>query len=167
MKSRLSFGLIWGMILLLTSYVSAQKHIEAYNPEALFDEGVLLFQNQEYGAALAVFTQYRAQAADAKAQRSVDAQYYEAVSALYLGHADGPTKVVQFVNDNPGSTWARHASFLYSNHLFKEKKYKEALAIYEKTDAFSLAADEAQQMQFNMGYAYFQLGEPNTCKFSV
>ncbi len=148
-----------GMVFALTISASAQKHIDNYDPEALFNEGVLSFQNQEYGAALSAFTQYRAQTADAKSQRCVDAQYYEAVSSLYLGQADGPAKVVQFVNDNPGSTWARHANFLYANNLFKEKKYKEALAIYEKTDATSLTTDEAQQMQFNMGYAYFQSGE--------
>ena len=159
MKSRWKLGMVWTAVFLLTLSVSAQKHIENYDPEALFNEGVLLFQNQEFGAALSTFTQYRAQVTDAKSQRCVDAQYYEAVSSLYLGQADGPAKVVQFVNDNPGSTWAKHANFLYANNLFKEKKYKEALAIYEKTDATSLTADEAQQMQFNMGYAYFQSSE--------
>ena len=156
MKSRLKIGLITGMLLVSTLSVSAQKHIEDYDPEALFNEGVTLFKNQEYGAALTAFSQYRTQIADAKQQRCVDAQYYEAVSAMYLGYADGPAKVVQFVNDNPGSTWARHAHFLYANHLFKNKKYKEALEIYEKTDATSLTLDEAQQLQFNMAYAYFQ-----------
>ena len=159
MKSRWKLGMVWTAVFLLTLSVSAQKHIENYDPEALFNDGVLLFQNQEYGAALSTFAQYRAQAADAKSQRCVDAQYYEAVSALYLGHADGPAKVMQFVNDNPGSTWARHANFLYANNLFQSKKYKEALAIYEKTDGMSLTTDEAQQMQFNMGYAYFQSGD--------
>ena len=159
MKSRLKLGLILGMVFFATISVSAQKHIDGYDPEALFNEGVLLFQNQEYGAALTTFSQYQAVANDPKSQRSVDAQYYEAVSAMYLGHADGPAKVMHFVSDNPGSTWARHANFLYANNLFQGKKYKEALAIYEKTDATSLSTDEAQQMQFNMGYAYFQSGD--------
>ncbi len=145
-----------GVFFVLNISASAQKHIDNYDPEALFNEGVVCFQNQEYGAALSAFTQYRAQADDAKLQRCVDAQYYEAVSSLYLGQADGPAKVMKFVNDNPGSTWARHAKFLYANILFQNKKYKEALAIYEKTDAMALTTDEAQQMQFNMGYAYFQ-----------
>ena len=162
MESRIKLGLLMVMMFALTISVSAQKHIEEYNPEALFNEGVLLFRNQEYGAALSTFAQYRALANDPKKQRCVDAQYYEAVSALYLDHADGPAKVIQFVNDNPSSTWARHANFLYANHLFQAKKYKEALAIYEKTDASSLSHDEAQQMQFNMGYAYFQSGELDT-----
>ena len=159
MRSRFRLDLILGMIIFLTVSASAQKHIENYDPEALFNEGVMSFQNQEYGAALSAFKQFRAQVADAKSQRCVDAQYYEAVSSLYLGQADGPAKIIRFVNDNPGSTWAKHANFLYANNLFKEKKYKEALEIYEKTDAVSLTTDEAQQMQFNMGYAYFQSGE--------
>ncbi len=148
-----------GMVVFVTVSASAQKHIESYNPEALFDEGVLLFQNQEYGAALSAFTQYRAQVADAKSQHCVDAQYYEAVSSLYLGQPDGPVKVIQFVNDNPSSTWAKHANFLYANTLFQSKKYQEALAIYEKTSPNSLSTEEAQQLQFNMGYAYFQSGD--------
>ncbi len=146
--------LLW--LCLIASSVSAQKHIENYNPEALFNEGVLLFQNREYGAALSIFAQYRAQASDTKSQRCVDAQYYEAVSSLYLAQAGAPAKIAQFVNDNPSSTWAKHANFLYANYLFQNKKYKEALAIYDNTDAMSLSTDEAQQMQFNMGYAYFQ-----------
>ena len=153
---RLRIGLMILIMSLLSITVPAQKHIENYNPNALFDQGVLCFQNQQYGAALSAFEQYRALVDDAKSQRCVDAQYYEAVSALYLGQADGPAKVVQFVNDNPGSTWARHANFLYANQLFQEKKYKEALEIYEKTDAAALTIDEAQQMQFNKAYAYFQ-----------
>ena len=159
MKSRPKLCLIILMMSLLSVSVSAQKHIEDYNPEALFNEGVLLFQNQEYGAAQSMFAQYLSQVSDAKSQRSVDAQYYEAVSALYLDYADGPAKVIKFVNENPGSHWAKHANFLYANTLFQGKKYKEALAIYEKTDAASLTTDEAQQMQFNMGYAYFQTGD--------
>ena len=79
MRSRLRFCLILGALFFVTNSISAQKHIEAYDPEALFNEGVLLFKNQEYGAALSAFTQYRAQASDAKSQRCVDAQYYEAV----------------------------------------------------------------------------------------
>ena len=158
MKPRLKMGLITGILMATTLSVSAQKHIDDYNPEALFNDGVMLFQNQEYGAALSAFEQYRSMVADTKSQRCVDAQYYEAVSALYLGYSDGPAKVIQFVNDNPGSTWAHHANFMYANNLFQNRKYKEALDIYEKTDASSLYHDEAQQLQFNMGYAYFQSG---------
>ena len=69
---------------MLTVSVSAQKHIENYDPEALFNEGVLCFQNQEYGAALSAFEQYRAQVTDAKSQLKITNQQIKEI-ALNLG----------------------------------------------------------------------------------
>ena len=147
------------LVAMLTGTVSAQKHIEERNPEALFDEGVVLFQNHEYGAAQSAFEQYMASTTDEKSQRYVDALYYEAASALYLGNADAATKIIRFINDNPSSLWTGHANFLYANTLFANKKYKEALAIYSATDVAMLTTPEAQQLQFNTAYSYFQLGD--------
>ena len=146
------------MVCMLSITVSAQKHIEKLNPDALFDEGVVLFQNHEYGAAQSAFSQYMASTTDEKSQRYVDALYFEAVSALYLGNADAAAKIIRFVNDNPSSLWAGHANFLYANTLFANRKYKETLDIYSKTDVSILTSSEAQQLQFNTAYSHFQLG---------
>ena len=146
---------------LLSGSLSAQKHIQNYLPDALYDEGVTLFQNQEYGAALSTFSQYLASVDDPKTTKCVDAQYYEAVSALYLGNGDGEAKIIRFVSENPSSQWAGHANFLYANTLFKDRKYKEAMAIYEKTNVSQLTREEAQLLQFNIAYSHFQLGEPD------
>ena len=151
---------IIAVLLLATSVLQAQKTVPQYEPEALFNQGLVLYQNGAYGAALESFTQYLAVIDDSKTQQAVDAQYYIAVSALYAGRSDAEAKIKAFVNDNPGSTWAVHANFLHANVLFANKKYAEALAIYEKTSPSSLTREEAQQLQFNMGYAYLQLNEP-------
>ena len=137
----------------------AQKQLPLYEPNALYDRGLVLFNNGEYGAALETFTHYLGLVEDKKLQNAVNAQYYIAVSALYAGQSDAEAKIQAFVNDNPGSTWARHANFLYANMLFNKKKYTEALAIYRETPAASLTQTEAQQLQFNMAYAYMQLGD--------
>ncbi|MBR4391661.1 MAG: tetratricopeptide repeat protein [Bacteroidales bacterium] len=139
--------------------VLAQKQIPHYEPNALYEQGRMLFQNGEYGAALETFTQYLDRVEDKKLQNAVDAQYYIAVSALYAGQSDAEAKIKAFVSDHPGSTWSLHANFLYANMLFNKKKYAEALEIYSQTPAASLTQAEAQQMQFNMGYAYFQMND--------
>ena len=159
MKYRLKLGLIIGILFLLSNSLSAQKQIPLYEPQTLFDQGLTLYQNEEYGAALTVFSQYLSLIVDKKLQNAVDAQYYIAVCSLYSGQSDAEAKITAFVNDNPGCTWARHAKFLYANVLFARKKYVEALALYEQTSASSLNQAEAQQMQFNMGYAFFQLNQ--------
>lgn len=148
-----SIGLL--TLCLLSGFAMAQKQIRQYDPESLFDDGVMMFNNKEYGAAKSLFQKYLSSTNDMKLQKSVDAQYYEAVCALYLGHSDGNIKVIEFVNENPGSSWAAHANFLYANSLFKSKKYRDALKIYEKTDAAILNREEAQQLQFYMAYSYF------------
>ena len=144
---------------LLAKPALAQKQLPLYEPNALYDQGLVLFNNGEYGAALETFTNYLDLVEDKKLQNAVNAQYYIAVSALYAGHSDAEAKIQSFVNDHPGSTWARHANFLYANMLFNKKKYTEALAIYNQTPAASLTQTEAQQLQFNMAYAYMQLDD--------
>ena len=151
------------MALLLLALINqpalAQKQLPLYEPNALYDRGLVLFNNGEYGAALETFTNYLGLVEDKKLQNAVNAQYYIAVSALYAGQSDAEAKIQAFVNDNPGSTWARHANFLYANMLFNKKKYTEALAIYREIPAASLTQTEAQQLQFNMAYALMQLGD--------
>ena len=156
MRNRL---LIIAVLLLTTSVLQAQKTVPQYEPEALYHQGLTFFQNGAYGAALESFTQYLSTVGDPKLQKSVDAQYYIAVSSLYAGYADAEAKIKAFINDNPGSTWATHANFLYANVLFAKRKYADAVAIYGETSPSSLTREEAQQLQFNMGYAYFQLND--------
>jgi len=139
--------------------LSAQKVVSDYNPSALYDEGLMLFNNKHYGAAIEAFEQYRAAIDDKKSQKAISALYYEAVSSLYLNNAEGAQKILTFVNENPGSSWANHANFLYANVLMREREYREAVAIYEKIDPASLSETETQELQFNMAYSYFQTGE--------
>ena len=159
MKSNTIFFAAFLLLCLVAKPSLAQKRLPQYEPNALYEQGLVLFNNGEYGAALETFVSYLDLIEDKKLQTAVDAQYYVAVSALYSGQSDAEAKIQAFVNDNPGSTWAKHANFLYANMLFNKKKYAEALAIYSKTSAASLTQTEAQQLQFNMAYAYMQLNE--------
>ena len=145
------------LLLCVNPTLKAQKQLSQYEPESLYQQGLTLFENGAYGAAIESFSQYLNAVDDPKLQKTVDAQYYLAVSALYAGRSDAEAKIKAFVNDNPGSIWANHANFLYANMLLGKKKYADALAIYEQVQPASLTIEEAQQLQFNMGYAYFQL----------
>ena len=157
MKTRSSFIALTLLLCLSTFSLKAQKIIPQYEPQSLYDQGCTLFQHGEYGAAIESFTQYLNAIDDPKLQKSVDAQYYIAVSALYAGRSDAEAKIKAFVGDNPGSTWANHANFLYANVLLNKRKYADAIELYEQITSVSLTQEEAQQLQFNLGYAYFQL----------
>ena len=157
MKNHPSIIALLLLLWLTPATLNAQKTIPQYEPQSLYDQGLVLFQHGEYAAAIESFTQYLNAIDDPKLQKSVDAQYYIAVSALYAGRGDAEAKIKAFVNDNPGSTWANHANFLYANVLLGKRKYADAIALYETIPSEALTIEEAQQLQFNMGYAYFQL----------
>ena len=89
MKRFLHIIVLAALVCLFPLSLSAQKQLGQYDPEALFSQGVTYFENQEYGAAQTVFERYLTLVSDKKQQQAVDAQYYEAVSALYLGKGDG------------------------------------------------------------------------------
>ena len=81
------------LLLCLLPTLKAQKTVSQYAPDALFSQGLVLFQNGSYAAAMESFNSFLATVDDPKLQKSVDAQYYIAVSSLYAGHADAEAKI--------------------------------------------------------------------------
>ena len=65
------------MALLLLALINqpalAQKQLPLYEPNALYDRGLVLFNNGEYGAALETFTNYLGLVEDKKLQNAVNA----------------------------------------------------------------------------------------------
>jgi hypothetical protein len=85
----------------ITLYVSAQKEINQYTPESIFDNGVLLFENKHYASALECFEQYLSSDDDKNSEDVVIAKYYEAASTLLLEDSDGENKITTFIKEHP------------------------------------------------------------------
>lgn len=143
-------------ILLTNISVSAQKEIDQYNPEDIFEKGVLLFENKHYASALECFGQYLSSIDDTKQNDVTMAKYYEAVSALLLGDSGGENKITTFIKENPTNIMLEHANFIYANHLFKNKKYRDALKIYKDINSNNLNDSEKNECDFNKAYCYYQ-----------
>ena len=156
MKSALKNFIILSVLILTTFCASAQKEINQYNPERLYEEGVLLFENQHYASALECFEQYIAAANDKNSSNVVMAKYYEATSSLLLGEGDGENKMTSFIKENPTSIMTNHAKFIYANHLFKNRKYRDALKIYSDINSNKLNKEEQDECDFKTAYCHYQ-----------
>ena len=139
-----------------TLYLSAQKEINQYTPESIFEKGVLLFEKQHYASALECFEQYISLTEDDSRNNVVMAKYYEAASTLYLEDSDGENKITTFIKENPTSLMANHAKLLYANHLFKTRKYRDALKTYKTIKANNLTPEEQDELNFKQAYCYYQ-----------
>ena len=159
MKSVFKNFILLSVIIFSNISVSAQKEINQYDPQATFERGVMLFNSLHYGGALDCFKQYIASSKEECNQNIVMAKYYEAASALYLGNSDGETKIIAFVKENPTNIMSEHANYLYANHLFKNKKYRDALKAYNEINTGCLNKEEQTECKYKQGYCYYQTQE--------
>ena len=140
----------------ITLYVSAQKEINQYNPETIFEKGVLLFEKQQYASALECFEQYLSYDDNTDSDNVIMAKYYEAVSTLLIEESDGENKITTFIKENPTCLTANHAKLLYANYLFKSRKYRDALKTYNDINTSNLNKEEKDECDFKKAYCYYQ-----------
>ncbi|MCQ2314323.1 MAG: tetratricopeptide repeat protein [Bacteroidales bacterium] len=140
---------------------SAQRQYDQYQPEDIYNEAITSFQNKHYGSALLLFDRYLSFSGNRNAnlQHLIDAEFFATAASLYLDNSDGPARIINFVNNNPTSIYAAKANFIYANTLFKNKKYRDALKIYESITADGLPKDDASEYHFKKGYCLFQMGD--------
>ncbi|MDR0970007.1 MAG: tetratricopeptide repeat protein [Lentimicrobiaceae bacterium] len=147
------------VLLLLVQYAGfAQKTQQQYDPLETYNEGVILFENNHFGGALTNFSDLLSNCNDKQQQLYINARYYEAVSTLKLGNADGEAKISAFREDFPCSSWSNQINFFYGGILFKSRKYTDALEVYQTVDTTLLSEDENQELTFQSGYANLQVG---------
>lgn len=156
LKNRKIFALL---ILLfgVTLSVSAQKRVEEYEPESVFQEAKMLFDNQNFASAAELFHKYLELTEGQNQQKTVEAKFYEAACSSYMGA--GEQQLMLFSKENPTSTFATKADFMYANMLFKNKKYRDAIKIYEGIDDECLTEDEKAEFYFKKGLAYYQTND--------
>ena len=143
-------------LLFITLSISAQKEINQYNPKSIYEEGVLLFENQHYASAIKCFEQYLSTTNEENENDAVMAKYYEAISSLYLEEGDGENKIRTFIKENPTSLMVDHAKFVYSNYLFKSRKYRDALKTYNSINSANLNGTDRDECDFKKAYCYYQ-----------
>lgn len=144
------------MLLFVTLSLSAQKRWENYEPEEVFQEAKLLFDNQNYSSAAELFAKYLDMTEGQNTQKTVEAKFYEAACSSYMGA--GEQQLMLFSKENPTSTYAVKADFMYANMLFKNRKYRDAIKKYEAVDAEALTSEEKPEYYFKKGLAYYQTG---------
>lgn len=150
------FCSVFLLVSIFSPEVFAQKAVTDYNPQQTYQDGVLLFQQQQYGAAISKFGQLLKTLPDPNAQPYIDARYYEAVSALYLEREDAQLLIADFAADYPSSSWMPRIHFLYAGILFDNRKYPDALEHYNQINPNILSATEQHEMLFKKAYALMQ-----------
>ena len=146
--------------LILTSALVGGSHlVQAQNtqvftsPERLFQEGLELYDRQNYGAAQNAFAQYVQRINDNV--KTADAQYYYAVSGLHLLHANAEKLILDFATAHPAHPKAPLAFYELGVFYFNKKDYDKAIEYLEKVPSNRLDNKQLKEAEFKLAYAYF------------
>jgi len=139
--------------------------------ERYFQEGLDLFDRQQYGAAQQAFQLYLRQApqhvqeqsgpadVSGRLERLADAEYYYAVSGLYLLHPDAEGLILAFAQQHPTHPRAAVAYFELAKFYFDQKNYGQARAYFLKVAPANLSADQRAESDFKLAYSHYELKE--------
>ncbi|RTQ45721.1 tetratricopeptide repeat protein [Hymenobacter gummosus] len=147
--------------------LQAQHTQKFTNEERYYFDGLELFDRGQYGAAQQSFQQYldaTVRRTGELRDRTADAEYYLAVSGLYLFHPDSEGRILAFAENNPAHPKAASAYFELGKFYFDKKDYKAADSYLARVAPTGLTADQRAEAEFKQAYSLFQLKEYDKAK---
>ena len=120
-----------------------------------YEEGVLLFDKEIYGAAADKFVEVMADAPDVTHSIYVGAEYHRAMCSVFLMHKDAENLVLAFIENHPTSPRVNDVIWQTSDFMFNTRKYKKSAEWLQKLDENELDEEQKQSYHFKLGYSFF------------
>lgn len=150
------------LFIFLSLFLRSQRTAVYADPEALYKQGLELFDKKQYTNAQESFVEF------SKRTRSLllkaDADYYAAACGIELFHRDSEWLMREFIKNHPSSPKVNSANFYLGKSNFRKKKFKETLEYFEKVDIYRLSKEELAELYFKRGYSYVQTGSDEKAK---
>lgn len=129
------------------------QHPILINPvENAVHEAIALVEEGQYGAARAHISSLREDSDKIPEVVLATLAYYDAVAALALKDADALSRVQSFRKQFRHSKWSRNISLLEGRALFDDKKFNDALRVFQSIDTANLSEAEQAELAYRMGF---------------
>ncbi|WP_114781548.1 tetratricopeptide repeat protein [Botryobacter ruber] len=130
------------------------QHTQVFtSEERYFHEGIELFDREKYGPAQEAFRKY-IELKDDEA-KTADAQYYYALSGLYLLHPDAEQLILAFARNYPAHPKTALANYELGLYYFENKDYERAVELLTQAPTHLLGITQNKELDFKIGYSYF------------
>lgn len=151
---KIAYKVALASVLAGGSHVVVAQHTQVFaSNEKYFHEGVELFDRAKYGAAQEAFRKYMELMGDDA--KTADAQYYYALSGLYLLHPDAEQLILNFVHKYPTHPKTALANYELGLYYFEQKDYKKAIELLKDAPLHLLSTKQTKDLEFKLGYSYF------------
>jgi TolA-binding protein len=142
------------LLMLIATWAPAQQTEYYTAPDRIYKNALELYTKEKYSAAKEAFDEYL-EKHDASQTMHTNALYYQAICAYELFHPDAGTLLNAFLDEYPESVKSGIAHFYLARINYREKKYRNAIPHFEKTDISFLTNEEIAEYYFKLGYCYF------------
>jgi TolA-binding protein len=140
----------------------AQKTAIYTDADALYKQGVSLFDKQQFVSSQKSFNEFILTSRPGLLQ--TDALFYESASAIELFNKDGEWGMKNFIKKFPESNKINLAYFYLAKSSFRKKKYSETIEYFEKVDIYDLDKPQLAELYFKRGYSYIEVGNDSKAK---
>jgi|GEM_PF-1895278 len=159
MKNKLVAGMVAGMFLIAQSY--GQQLPAVYDTDALYREGLFLYQEQKYSAAQEKLERFIGKDVVSEQPRHTaflaDAQYYHAVCDFHLLRGDAEDHLQEFLAEHPTHSKANNAKYYLGKIFYIKRNFRKSVEYLASVDYTALEDDASQESRFMLGYSYFQI----------
>jgi TolA-binding protein len=145
--------LVFLLFFILFQRSFAQNTLIRTSDDVPFRQGLELLDREKYSAAREFFQRYINQ--NKNDLRSIDAEYYIALSSLNLFNPDAEDLFKNFLFKYPTHAKAITAYYDLGSFYYREEKYDKAIEYLEKVDTQNLSAGQKLENQFKLAYSYF------------
>ncbi len=146
---------------------SFAQQTEKYRSDLLpYYEALALMERSHYEPARKGFEDFLASDEVDHGEFKVNASYYSAKSAMELFHKDAEFFMEEFVLGYPESIWYQTAVLDLGRYNFNRRDYDDALRWLKELDQRDLDAATAEEVEFKIGFAAFELEDYEQAKKS-
>ncbi len=151
---KIAYKLALASVLAGSSHVVVAQHTQVFaSSEKYFYEGIELFDRAKYGSAQEAFRKYIDLMGDDT--KTADAQYYYALSGLYLLHPDAEQLILNFVHKHPTHPKTALANYELGLYYFEQKDYEKSLELLKDAPLHLISINQTKELEFKLGYSYF------------
>ncbi|MFT2007721.1 tetratricopeptide repeat protein [Pontibacter sp. 13R65] len=151
---KIAYKVALASVLAGGAHLAEAQHTQVFTAEERhFHEGVELFDRAKYGSAQEAFQKYISLIGDDA--KTADAQYYYALSGLYLLHPDAEQQILAFTRKFPAHPKTALANYELGLYYFENKDYKKAVEFLVQAPTHLLGIKQNKELEFKLGYSYF------------
>jgi TolA-binding protein len=153
-NSKMSRIFLW--VLLLTGINAFSQQTAIYfEPEHTYRSALDLFDKQKYGAAQKEFEKVINSRDNVSYTTRANSVYYAGKCAAELFNKDAEYLLINFLENYPANPNYNSAQFDLALYYYRLKRYKNSIEWFEKIDQSQLQAEQKDEINFKLGYAYY------------